>query len=286
MKSRLKIDNWCDLDIPKEFDLERYSVCKRWGLNEWSKAISHRAFFRKDWNRSTRKLFDFDQIGAIYDNYKNQACRLLEEPSRYIDCIFMDGDAAFITDQSVADLFEDAEDERLSCSSWRADYLEWSRLGRYSRYESGLYNNLIERVENTPTWIMKRNVLGVTGVATIHVDMCGENADILKEFRAWLKKTRKEMKLPKVPNNFDTDIFSDWCNDRILPCFDLLMYQTIHNGKFRLADITESLFPLCKSSSENIIYEDRIRRTIIPNALKVVSLEMALALTNALERNE
>lgn len=286
MKSRMKLDKRSRLFIPKEFQLEKYKACEKWGVEEWSKAISLRVSLRSEWNRSIRKLFDIEDIEMMYGYFKTSSDRLIEEPIKYYGNENFSRPMRFINDQSVADLFEDAEDDRLLSSSWRADYLEWRLTPDLLLYklERDLHKNLVERVEKTPSWVMKSKELGLTGVATINVQMNGDSAEIVKEFRAWLKRTKNEMNLPKNFPDFDKNTFLDWCDNRVLPCFDLVLYKTIHNGWISFADMAEALFPVSKSSSANIINGDKVGRTIIPNSLRIVSTGVAASLARTLKK--
>jgi hypothetical protein len=284
VKSKLKPDKLRLSAIPNEFDLKKYDVCKNWGVEEWSKAISYRAYFRNDWNISIRKNFDVEDISEVYESFKILASQLLKEP--FFDAYISHrvGKEVYIKDQSVADLFHDAEDERLACSPWRADYHKWLEIDYFSLHNTDTNKELVERIENTPTWIMKREEWGGTGFATIHVNLRGVNTEIVKDFQAWLKATKKKMNLPNVPTQFDSEIFSDWCRKCVLPCFDLQLYRRIHNVNFKLIDIAQALFPDSNSLIEDIRSEDSIRKTIIPNARRVVSWEMGAALREALKK--
>ena len=288
MKSRIKLDKRSRLFIPNEFQLKKYEDCEAWGIEEWSKAISHRVSLRSEWNRSIRKLFDIEDIEMVYGYFKTSSDRLIEEPLKYYENKNFSKPMRFINDQSVADLFEDAEDDRLLSSSWRADYLEWRLTPDLVLYEleRDLHKNLVERVEKTPSWVMKSKELGQTGVATINVQMNGDSAEIVKEFRAWLKRTKNEMNLPKNYSSFDKKTLSYWCNDRVLPCFDLVLYKSIHNGWFSLKDMTEALFPVHMSDANKIKDEAQVKRTIIPNALRIVSTAVAVSLARTLKKEQ
>lgn len=278
MKTRLIVDSRSRLKLPDAFDIKKYDICKRWSIEEWYRAILYRSSLRRNWNRSVRKYFDAEDILPIYDKFKKQARLLIEAPIEQADNRLTFGTAHLIKDQSVADLFEDAEDSRILDSSYRTDYIKWSEIGIISR-SLDENKHLVDRVANTPTWKMKRDEYGETGRASIYVNLHGDNRDIIGAFEAWLNKTKKEMNLPKASGKYDDSVFSDWCNDRVLPCFDLVFYETVHNGYLDLSDLAKALFPV---AIKDISYEDSIKRTVRPKSLKIVSSATVAALTKAL----
>jgi hypothetical protein len=283
VKSRIKIGKRSRLSIPQDFQVEKYSVCKKWGVKEWSNAISLRVSLRNEWNKLARKIFDIEDIDMVYGYLKTKVSQIIKDPHDFNENNNWSGMASLISDQSVADLFEDAEEDRLLSSSWRTDYLKWRSMPAIELYyyDRGLNESLIERIEKTPSWVMKREELGQGGIATINVSMDGDSEEIVKEFRNWLKRTKSKMNLPNKYPSFDKNSFSDWYNDRVLPCFDLELYKIIHHGWFPMKDMAEALFPHRMSSGENIV--EMVRRTTIPNSLRIVSAGVATSLVRMLK---
>lgn len=161
MKSRIKIGKRSRLSIPQEFDVGKYSVCKGWGVKEWSKAISQRVSIRKEWNISARKLFDSEDVDAVYERLKTIASNLIKYPHDLNENSNWSGKLKLISDQSVVDFFEDAEEDRLFSSPWRADYLKWRSMPAIEiyDYDKDSHGNLVQRIEKTPSWVMKKEEL-------------------------------------------------------------------------------------------------------------------------------
>ena len=268
------------------FGINKYDACQSWGLKEWCSAISYRVFLQKDWSRSFRKNFDIEDEAVVYANYKSHACQLIENPLNQQGIYYGAGQVTLIKDQCVADLFEDGEDERLQDSSWRTDYLEWLATDPFTLYETNSRLELVKRIENTPTWLIKKDVFGQTGIASINVNLGGTDDEIVKEFKGWLKRTRNQMSLPRGSVDFDAGTFSSWCKNCVLPCFDLVFYEQIFKGNFRIKDFTEALFPSFISLNADAVSEDQVRRTIIPNSLKTVSSTTAMALRSKMKEEK
>lgn len=77
---------------------------------------------------------------------------------------------------------------------------------------------------------------------------------------------------------FDTRNFSEWCFKCVLPCSDLIFYEQVFNGKFRIDEFVQELFSGVKY---DFIDEEKFRKSIIPNAQRIVSFATANALANA-----
>lgn len=289
MKSGLKIGNRSKPSIQKYFQLGKYDACKDWGAEEWYKAISYRVNLKKRWNRwneSIRKNDHVDGVEQEYNLFKYSAERLIEDPLYCADNLDSSRPVRHVYDQSVADLFGDARDDRLISSSWGEDYLKWNSIPIHVRYalEKNLHEGLVNKIEKTPTWFMKREEWGETEMATIHVHVNGDDAEIVNEFREWLRRTKEEMRVVKKVTNIDEEKFSKWCDDRVLPCFDLCHYEDVFKNKTPLRDLTEALFPVSMSLEDEIKNEDQVKRTIIPNSLKIVSAGVAASLARMLKK--
>ncbi|MFA9439974.1 DUF6387 family protein [Uliginosibacterium sp. sgz301328] len=281
MRAKIRLDEQRLLSIPPIFDISKYDACKRWGVLEWHRAIEYRVFLSADWKKSTKREFDIEDVENIYVNYKGHVENLIKKPfCKYT--VHSVGTKRLVRDYTVADLFESLDDERITSSSWVDKFNSWNAMDYFTRYEIEGSRELVNLIEKMPTWKMMQDVYGPTRSATITINMSGDDEAIKKEFSAWLKTTREEMNLKKPLGGINEFTFSDWHNDRVLPCFDLLLYQEIHNGHFKLSELNDALFPNDKWPNKSWHDENRLRRTVMPNALKVVSATTASALEKEL----
>ena len=104
----------------------------------------------------------------------------------------------------------------------------------------------------------------------------GASDDLLnKEFKDWIKKTRKEANISQIRRSYFDNDFQDWHLQRLLPYLDLMFWAETHKKSFTQAQIGLTLFPNNYDGNSG----EKVRKTIIPNAEKLISDEVVLALT-------
>lgn len=288
-RSLLKLPKFRTLNVPPTFKLKKYDACKRWRLDEWSNAISDRVFLLKDWIKSSRKEWDLEDVDKVYTNYKAHVDELISELTAEPRIFHIEHNRSLVLDHTIADFFEDAGNKQFFNSHWFETYSKWSRIDIFmfnlagSTYKSDDFEDfesaskVIDLVEKTPSWVMRREVSGTArSVATAEVNLAASDADIVNDFRDWLKETRTKMGLQRISHDRGDNDFSKWHLDKALPCFDLILYAKIHNGKF-------SNSALAKALGES---EERVRKTIVPNVFKIVSETTDAVLRNQLRTRD
>lgn len=271
--------------IPKEFQVSNYSACASWGLQQWADALLCRRQLRTHWKLACQKGSD-NAPAHLIQNVLDATQKMLSLPLTtesslplYIPNI------SPIKDQSAYNFFCDAEiiNER--------EYLSWDARFKYALYyhfaededgnevikgefEESIARD-IQRILETPAWRMHREVSQYPRDFMILVNLGASDELLIKEFKDWIKKTRKEADIPQIRRSYFANDFQDWHLQRLLPYLDLMFWAETHKKSFIQAQIGLTLFPNDYDGNPG----EKVRKTIIPNAEKLISDEVVLALT-------
>jgi|GEM_PF-2237710 len=277
-------------NVPDVFDLSAYDVCESWGLQEWAAALSFRMEARQRWRR-TYLLWKDESIPSVETRrFQEVAFRLLRNPLSYEWRMqpFRSRPSS-ISDQSVADYFDarhSVDDPRYSEwfeRSWRAweNPIEFpsdkDTAEQISQKESIQLDH--QMVDATPAWKMHREVAEFDGRFFIAVDLGASDDHLVKEFEAWIKKTRLAANLKPIHRQFNKIHFIRWHEQRLLPYLDLVFWAETHGKRIKHNKIGSALFPDADpDASIELGSEGHVRKTIAPNALGIVSEEFVSAL--------
>lgn len=223
--------------ITPDFDLSRYAVCETWGAKEWAGALKARLRARIHWNVVCR---DFDARGTDFLTAAQQAVSFLRDPEQF--CATKPGpQTPAVRDQTVADLFYFRgliDDPNSDNADWAEAYLNAPYFDE-ADYEGITLSEdevvareeicaLADKAETmTPRDFLTRQQDFNPREFYLVVDLSAQNKQIISEFSAWLKKTRKKSKIDpikKPPNHYTQDDFDKWHKDWILPVIDLTFW--------------------------------------------------------------
>ncbi|MBC3863743.1 hypothetical protein H8K32_16670 [Undibacterium jejuense] len=271
---------------PEEFHISNYNVCASWGLQQWTDALLSRWRIRVHWKLACQNGTSDKAPAHLIQNVRDTAKKMLSHPLTTDSGLpLYSPHTSPIKDQSAYNFFSDADIIN------EPEYLSW-----HARFKHALYyhfaededgNEVIEGefeksiasdiqlVLETPAWKMHREVSKHPKDFMISVNLGASNELLMKEFKDWIKKTRKEANIPQIHGFYDNDDFEVWHRERLLPLMDLMFWADVHKESITQAQIGLALFP---NDYERDLGE-KIRKTTIPNAKKLISKEVVLALT-------
>lgn len=113
-----------------------------------------------------------------------------------------------------------------------------------------------------------------TGFFHIAVHLLATNEQIVSDFQRWLRETRQAYGVPAPKKNFSKSVLHRWVEHRLLPYLDLHLLHTFLGDEFPAVKAADMIFPDMRGT----VGEDKIRKTVKPQALELISDEMMLAL--------
>jgi hypothetical protein len=258
-----------------KFDRSAYDACAKWGLKEWASALTARSYMDSFFHHSSE-----DEItDGMAQYYRGKAGDLLANPLGHQSFEFDQLFLCPIVDQSVAAFFEghDAMSD-LRFSEWaiRKQYADndYDDVEDIDLYLNEKIRSGVHKFHTTPAWKMKHQALGDIGRFFIGVDLGASDEFLMEQFKTWLKKTRVEANVHPIRRLFNSDHFSDWHCDRLLPYLDLSFCCKVNKEQVTHEEMAKLLFPY-EEQRDSVA---RVRRTISVNALKLVSEEYVSAL--------
>jgi len=287
-------------ELPSKFKLAEYEKCASWGLKEWTAALSIRSRIRQSWRLACLEgknkdvpdnIMHKDVPDNIMHFVRDASIRILSNPSdTNLDMYLFNAKPSYkiqlpIRDQSPAEYFAGVytfnHDER---------YLEWVNRAIYIENEHYAYdddhNKTLAHEQNkfydTPAWKMHKASADGGFSIDVHalfiaVDLRASDDDLVFEFKKWLSKTRKDIGITSKNRLFNKTDFADWHLNSLLQYLDITFWAMTHNMEFTHDEIGRAIFPEgCEAD------ESRVRRTIRPLALQIISDEYVLALNNQL----
>ncbi|WOD18962.1 DUF6387 family protein [Paraburkholderia kirstenboschensis] len=271
-------------DIPASFQLERYAGCANWGAPEWWRALSLRYPFEA-WSYLTpEELAEDEDNPDLLEIVRGNVLGFMERPLPVVEGELRpfpaDTLSKPIRDLTGADYYEGLFNLH---SGW---YDKPSTLALRAIHRAGMMDfeaiqpeqegeRAFAELSNTPAWRIHREADAPAEKFGIEVNLGATDEFLVKEFKRWLKRIRKDAGIPQIPKEFDASHFADWHEDRLLPYLDLTMWARSHGGAFNLSALGYVLFPdeaLRDAKMREV--EPRIRRTIAPKARAIISLEV------------
>jgi len=274
-------------DIPKEFQISTYDACESWGVDEWAFALSVRRSMRLHWKLACSEGKNESVPQHMLNRIQEDALKLLIQPlvvDRKVN-LFIDRQSS-IRDQSVSDFFGGY----FAFSD--PHYSEWAEMYSYLMFykfavnEGGVdvidsdedkkiqSNNL--RIDTTAAWKMDRERMAFPNKFFISVDLGASDQSLVKEFKTWIKRTRIEAGIESIRRPFNKNDFMEWREQRLLPYLDLTFWAATQRASFTQATIANALFPSYDDLNEDVVA--KVRKTVAPNALGIVSDEVVSAM--------
>ena len=269
------------IDIPDSFDLKRYDICDTWGLEEWTSALISRWRLRLDLRQLRRDFLasDPDEVASL----QNQSLKMLDNPAYRIggfDPLYPDGSP--IWDETIYDHLSGGltvDDPRYEAWSDRFHYAltqmpdgeEWDSPSADESF-SKVARDSWQLVHSTPSWKVFDERGDFWGVCKISVNLGASDESLIREFKAWIKKTRKARQERILPKDIGQEKFEDWHRLHLLPYLDLTFWAEVNGGRIPYGKLGEILFSdELSDPNEDPANEGRIRKSIHPYAQWIVS---------------
>jgi len=104
----------------------------------------------------------------------------------------------------------------------------------------------------------------------LSINLSASDKTLINEFKNWLKKHRKETNSTKLKSRIDESDINKWCDYKILPYIDLILWGYFNEIAINQNILGEVLF----CDERDVDSTERIRQTTIPLAKKVFSNKM------------
>ncbi|MDR8077634.1 hypothetical protein KPA96_18410 [Burkholderia cenocepacia] len=175
-----------------------------------------------------------------------------------------DGHSSPVRDVSALEFFDGyfaTHDERYSTFAALAS----SHIGEDWLSDAARQNE--ETLKSIPAWKMNDDVGVRNDYFMVAVDLGASDEMLVREFKTWLKSTRKAVGSARIKPAFTQRDFEEWHEKRLLPYLDLSLWAAARGAHFTLPVLADALFP-------NVIHvgvEDRIRKVVAPDAEFIVS---------------
>jgi hypothetical protein len=276
-------------DLPDSFNLKRYDMCATWGASEWFQGLTPRYDIHLFSTLTPEEMAEDEDNPDLLETLQGYALSFLENPLPVVD----GGGRHFparakespIRDLTGADYYDGLF--KLN-SHW---YEAPAELARRACHRAGVMSleDIVDEVdgrkayaelERVPAWQIHREANDTVDGYCIEVDLGAPDDHLVKEFRAWLKRVRREAGVPQIPKGFGAEHFADWHSKRLLPYLDLTLWARLNGGSINLSVMGYALFPdepLRGPKMRDV--EAMIRRTVAPQARALTSLEVISTLS-------
>lgn len=259
-----------DLDF-SWFDLKSYEPVQDFTLFDWYVQLASRLCFKKTnglvsmgitneyrWFQHTQKLDKYSLFGFHNEVQKNNSIyfdKIKESPILNTN----------FTPECVP-IFRDIDHKSLPAV--RSAVLGEICL-QHDQLNEGLDVPLLHNDESINT-------------SLIAVDFNAPEKVLIEQFKVFVKEKKK------LNNNLTAKTFSEadissWVKSRVLPCIDLLIYADLNNTIILQHQLGSMLFPDAgRVGAPDIDVTDRVRKSILPKARKLLTNETILALQHQL----
>ncbi|WP_310644819.1 DUF6387 family protein [Burkholderia cenocepacia] len=251
-------------DIPSNFNLAAYDVCATWGLDEWCSAVTDRNLLRMAFDMAKRSPANGPSDTMEFVKQQSEHYFFNPLPSPKATSEPFDGHSSPVRDVSALEFFDGyfaTHDERYSTFAALAS----SHIGEDWLSDAARQNE--ETLKSIPAWKMNDDVGVRNDYFMVAVDLGASDEMLVREFKTWLKSTRKAVGSARIKPAFTQRDFEEWHEKRLLPYLDLSLWAAARGAHFTLPVLADALFP-------NVIHvgvEDRIRKVVAPDAEFIVS---------------
>jgi hypothetical protein len=121
-------------------------------------------------------------------------------------------------------------------------------------------------------------IVETEGYAHLTVDLSVTNAKIREDFKHWLTEYKKTIKYESTKTIFAKNDLSRWVDQRLLPCFDLVLIAKIEDKWLTIDKLAEYLFGDDPQSAS----DSNIRKTTKTNAEELMQDETLFAIQTQL----
>jgi len=264
-------------NIPDKFEISAYDECAKWGLQEWTAALTARMNIRHGWRWACLEGKSEDVPNNLLRNAREAADKLLCEPTDTDLSVSKSYSVlTAIRDQSAAEYFHGLDtfnDPR---------YVEWvNRFTASTMIQDDDDAELVldmKRLYETPAWRMHADCSATGNSLFIAVDLGVPDDQLVKEFKKWIGDTRKAAGTASIPRRYNNKDFVDWHENRLLAYLDLTFWASTRNKEFTHKTVAHAIFPFGSEKRDSEI----VRRTIRTKANRIVSDEVVSALNGQL----
>lgn len=259
-------------DIPRSFRLTNYDVCASWGLSDWCSALTER------WQ--LKLVMDMEERSDPMDGPSSLAALAREKSAASFEKIIQipgarmspfNGADSPIKNVSAMDYFEGVfalEDDRYAAYANTVNLLSVTEMPGFEERTG------VASLEELDAWKMHDQCGVDKDDFWIKVDLGAPDDYLIKEFKSWLRATRKIAQIARMPSFFTAEHFADWHAKRLLSYIDLTLWARANGGHFTPALIGNLLFPDDLDRDVTSV----VRRTVAPDARAISSLSVVSAL--------
>ena len=239
------MDSYREGLVPPWFSLESYRVSRSMGLSAWVRALEVRDML---WNRESMV-----SVVPPYQPISDEG---------YLDCCMR-------VSTQVAD-FHDQPGFK-----YKVEYGEgnqsWSTVSPVTQDE-------LQSVEQeTPEFLYNLdNYHSDRPQALVAVDIDASEDRLIADFRKFLAESKSRLGLHQQKRSFSSLDFEKWSELKVLEYLDLLLWHRYCGTSFTHQEIGVCLYP----DEFHISLDDRIRRTVRPRALNMISSAFLAAITS------
>jgi Family of unknown function (DUF6387) len=281
-------------DIPSSFRLENYSSCETWGVAEWWRALAYRNTVHRFFNLSPEQIAEDEDPIELATAVKDCALSYFEKPLPDFDDelrVYPARERGFpIRDLTGKDFYGGLY--KLNDESYKPSADLAKAVVRYTDVLNAEHFNAetdvqpqIEGVrasmelDRIPAWSIHREANAPLDSFCIEVDLGASDEHLVKEFKQWLKRIRRESDTLRIPKRLDGNDFADWHAKRLLPYLDLTLWARANDGSINLPVLGHLLFP-----DEQVRgVEAMIRRTTAPKARQLITWPLISVLYTLME---
>lgn len=259
--------------IPDYFDITIYDVCGSWGMSEWIRELSSRRYMDCVFEKAKKN----ELTDEFLDKYLEFANRRISMPLKHQNA-YPELCLSPIVDQLASDFFEGYFAvrnpryrnwvARMHCAEDCAD-----EMAMNEECVIEPKREIFNEYHTTPAWKVHRDA-GYTNSDErffIGVDLRAPDDYLVDQFKSWINKTREEAGIKSVKRLFGDKDLNQWHRNRYLPFLDIYFWLLVNRKKINFYEIEAELFP-------NRDPGDRVRKTILKNAVKLVSGDFIFAL--------
>jgi hypothetical protein len=215
--------------IPAWFDIEKYSEASELTAFGWLD------------NLMARELaypFGVESFQAILDN---PIFRTNEIPNWFKH-------SRTVTNPSVGDICTSYEQVKRDAPNSYLNHLDSSALSLNSNLDLSHINSDGGELSSFLTKEFTINDDFFLGEELVKVNLQANDQQIIEDFKAWLKESRKKERQASTPiKPFKETDYRDWTKFCVLPYIDLTIWADLNNCRFKNVDIGKALFPYSRS---------------------------------------
>jgi len=242
------------------FDQNRYDQISNYSANDW---LTHLAYFKmmldaaRDKDKEARSYAQVNFYENVVDNPGGLDLHVLKSFNEdlYVDwkypTVFSPVVSSLIDELDILENLADADGDAVDSEEFLLQTPE-QIISKYSPSDS--------------------RILGASEFRLAHVYLHAPDAEIMDDFRSWLKELRVKLDQNTPKPYYSSKSFRSWHEQRIIPFLDLYLWEELGNNVLTDATYGELLFPdEFAEGGKGRDNTELIRKTTRKKALRLIS---------------